>query len=418
VQTEILHNRNAIICTRRPRTKEERVPWMFHLMAVSNSNTIENSSEASQQTSYETDRAKFIGRGRSAANPIVFDSPENAKAADSLLGQVSNQISDQLFGRPLIKPGIKSGIKTAQASFQSLSNTDGSVLDPIVAIRCTVHLSADQSSTVQIISGVANSREAALALIEKYGDRHFVERAFEMAWFQSQEVLRMLNASESDAQVYGRLASSVIYCNALRRAAPNVISRNQLGQSGLWRFGVSGDLPIVLIRIGDINRLNLVKQLLQAHTYWRMNGLAADLVIINEDFSGYRADLQDQIVGLINAGPEAQTLDKPGGVFIKRVEDLSEEARVLFQTVARIVFTDSNESLIEQVERRVSTERISDRASERLEPLLPAYVPRYSPPIKRALVFENGVGGFTPDGREYVITVTNDKKTHLGRKCA
>ena len=120
------------------------------------------------------------------------------------------------------------------------------MLDPIVAIRRTLGLAADETATVQIISGVADSREAALALLDKYCDRHFVERAFEMAWFQSQEVLRHLNASEADAQVYGRLAASVIYGNALRRAAPGIIARNQRTQSGLWRFGISGDLPIVL----------------------------------------------------------------------------------------------------------------------------------------------------------------------------
>ncbi len=200
-----------------------------------------------------------------------------------------------------------------------------------------------------------------MALLEKYCDRHFVERAFEMAWFQSQEVLRRLNATEADAQVYGRLAGSVIYATALRRAAPSVIARNQLGQSGLWRFAVSGDLPIVLVRIGDLNRIDLVKQVLQAHAYWRMKGLTADLVILNEDFSGYRAVLQDQIMGLINAGPEAQIIDKPGGVFVRRAEELSEEDRVLFQTVARVVLTDSAETLVEQVERRVPAERVPDR---------------------------------------------------------
>ncbi len=240
------------------------------------------------------------------------------------------------------------------------------MLDPVVAIRRTISLSADESATVQIISGVADTREAALALLEKYCDRHFVERAFEMAWFQSQEVLRHLNATEADAQVYGRLASSVIYGNALRRAAPSVIARNQLGQSGLWRFAVSGDLPIVLIRIGDLNRIDLVKQVLQAHAYWRMKGLAADLVIVNEDFSGYRAVLHDQIMGLINAGPEAQIIDKPGGVFVRRAEELSEEDRVLFQTVARVVLTDSAETLVEQVERRVPAERVPAR----LQPVL------------------------------------------------
>jgi cyclic beta-1,2-glucan synthetase len=288
-----------------------------------------------------------------------------------------------------------------------LSNTQGSVLDPIVAIRRTISLSPDESATVNIITGFADTRESALALIEKYCDRHFVERAFELAWSQSQEVLRRLNATEADAQVYGRLASSVIYATALRRAAPSVIARNRLGQPGLWRFAVSGDLPIVLIRIGDLNRIDLVKQLLQAHAYWRIKGLTADLVIVNEDFSGYRAVLQDQIIGLINTGPEAQILDKPGGVFLRRADELSEEDRVLFQTVARVVLTDSAETLVEQVDRRMPAERLPDLLeslpSPADEPIHPLSV--------RERTFCNGLGGFTPDGREYVVTLEPGQST-------
>ncbi|MHB8919777.1 MAG: GH36-type glycosyl hydrolase domain-containing protein [Halothiobacillus sp.] len=360
VQTEILPDRQAILCTRRRRTPGEQVPWMFHLLAALGA--------TADEPSYETDRAKFIGRGRTAANPAVLDSGVNPS---------------------------------------TLSNTDGSVLDPIVAIRRTITLSPDQSVSVQIISGVADTREAALALLEKYGDRHFVERAFEMAWFQSHEVLRHLNATEADAQVYGRLASSVIYANALRRAAPGIIARNRLGQYGLWRFAISGDLPIVLVRISDLTRIDLVKQVLQAHAYWRMKGLAADLVIVNEDFSGYRAILQDQIIGLINAGPEAQIIDKPGGVFVLRDEELSEDERVLLQTVARVVLIDSAETLVEQVERRVSAERVSDR----LEPLLQLASERVYPLPAHERIFCNGLGGFTPDGHEYVITLEPGQST-------
>ncbi len=402
VQTEILYQLNAIVCTRRPRTKEERVPWMFHLIAIAENDR--NDQAQLLTTSFETDRAKFIGRGRSIANPIILDRIEPTlkpvlKSSTNLIEQVSGHLSNQLFGKASTTPA------------SALSNSQGSVLDPIVSIRRVINLAPDQTKSVQIISGMASTREAAIALIEKYCDRNFVERAFEMAWFQSQEVLRMLNATEADAQVYGRLASSLIFCNALRRAPAGVITRNQVGQSGLWRFGVSGDLPIVLIRIGDISRLDLVKQVLQAHTYWRMNGLIADLVIINEDFSGYRADLQDQIVGLINAGPEAQLIDKPGGVFIRRVDDLSEEARVLFQTVARVIFVDTAyvdgaQSLIDQVERRVDKNRLLERESEKFEPTLAAHKQISAPLIKRELIFNNGIGGFTLDGREYIITLS------------
>jgi len=368
VQTEILHDRQAILCTRRPRTPGEQVSWMFHLLAAPGA--------VAGEPSYETDRAKFIGRGRTAANPLVLDSSDSRSER--------TRLSD--------KP---------------LSNTEGSVIDPIVAIRRTITLLPDESATVQIISGVADTREAALTVLDKYCDRHFVERAFEMAWFQSQEVLRHLNASEADAQVYGRLASSVVYGNALRRAAPSVIARNQLGQSGLWRFAVSGDLPIVLIRIGSLDRIELVKQTLQAHAYWRMKGLAADLIILNEDFSGYRAVLHDQIMGLINAGPEAQILDKPGGVFLRRAEELSEEDRVLFQTVARVVLSDSAETLAEQVQRRAPAERLPSRLAVELKPA----VEPVHPLAVRERIFCNGLGGFTPDGREYVVTLEPGQNT-------
>ncbi len=376
VQTEILPDRQAILCTRRRRTPGEQVPWMFHLLAAPGA--------VAGEPSYETDRAKFIGRGRTAANPVVLDSSDSP-----------SQLSEGLSRR--------------------LSNAEGSVLDPIVAIRRTIILLPDESATVQIISGVADTREAALALLDKYCDRHFVERAFEMAWFQSQEVLRHLNATEANAQVFGRLATSVIYGNALRRAKPSVIARNRLGQSGLWRFAVSGDLPIVLIRIGDRSRIDLVKQALQAHAYWRMKGLSADLVIVNEDFSGYRAVLQDQIIGLINAGPEAQVINRPGGVFVRRAEELSEEDRVLFQTVARVVLTDTAETLAEQVQRRGPAERMSDR----LKPVLQAAAEPAAESIQalpaRERIFCNGLGGFTPDGREYIVTLEPGQSTPAPR---
>ncbi|MDQ7830484.1 MAG: glucoamylase family protein [Desulfovibrionaceae bacterium] len=359
VQTEILPERQAILCTRRRRTPDEPTPWMFHVLAAP--------GVSADEVSYETDRAAFVGRGRTAANPVAL----------SVGGQTA------------------------------LSNTQGSVLDPIVSIRRTITLSPDESATVQIITGVADTRQAALALIEKYCDRHFVARAFEMAWFHSQEVLRNLGATEADAQVYGRLANSVVYGNALRRVAPGVIARNQRGQSGLWHFAVSGDLPIILVRIGDIERIDMVRQALQAHAYWRIKGLASDLVILNEDFSGYRAVLQDQIVGLINTGPEAQLLDKPGGVFVRRAEELSEEDRVLFQTVARVVLTDGPETLVEQVERRTTGPRVSDR----LKPVLPPPPEPARELARRERIFCNGLGGFTPDGHEYVITLEPGQNT-------
>ena len=357
VQTEILRNSQAILCTRRPRAPGEKPPWMFHLMTTQGT--------PAGDASYETDRAKFIGRCRSVAHPAAFD-------------------------------------KVAP-----LSNTDGAVLDPIVAIRQGVVIESDTSANWHIISGMAETRAAALALIAKYRDPSIAARAFEMAWSHSQLVLRQVQATEAEAQLYAQLASSVIHANPLHRAGAGILTRNRLGQSGLWAFGISGDLPILLMRIADVHRIDLVKQVLQAHAYWREKGLEVDLVILNEDFSGYRQVLQDRILGLIAAGTEAHRVDKPGGIFLRRSEQLSEEDRVLLQTVARVILTDSAETLAEQVERRAPVERKIPRFIP-TRSMLPATT---SAPAPRERVFFNGLGGFTPDGREYVISLAPGQTT-------
>jgi cyclic beta-1,2-glucan synthetase len=352
VQTEILDSRQAILCTRRPRSHEEQPPWMLHLVAVVGAKTGE--------TSYETDRLKFIGRCRTTAAPEA-----------------------------LIRAG-------------KLSNSSGSVLDPIVAIRLELTLLPDETVSVDIVTGMANTRDSAVALIDKYRDRHLADRVFDMAWTHGQVVLRQLNASEADAQLFGRLASSVVYVSPALRAETATLKRNRRGQSGLWGYGISGDLPIVLLRIGNAENIHLVQQLVQAHAYWRLKGLGVDLVIWNEGPEGYRQDLQDLIVGLVSAGTEARTVDHPGGIFIRRSEQMSEEDRVLLQTVARAIIDDREGSLAKQLERRFT----HDLKVPELVPKPHRFDTNSTPePPRSDLVFENGLGGFTADGREYVIRI-------------
>ena len=357
VQTEILADRSAILCTRRPRSAEEQPPWLVHLLTTQGT--------PAGKASYETDRARFIGRGRTVVRPAAFDE---------------------------VAP---------------LANGAGPVLDPIVAIRQGAVIQPDTSANFHVITGIAATREAALALIDRYRDPSSAARAFEMAWSHNQVVLRQLQATDAEMQVYEELAASVIHANALRRAGAGLLSRNRLGQSGLWGFGISGDLPIVLMRISDVNRIDVVREILKAHASWRAKGLDVDLVILNEDFSGYRQVLSDRIMGLIAAGPDAHRLDKPGGIFVRRSEQLSEEDRVLLQTVARAIVTDSAETLAEQVERRPPIER----RIPRFEPTRTPLTEEAPEPPARELAFFNGLGGFTPDGREYVITLAPGQAT-------
>ncbi|MEQ1517414.1 MAG: glucoamylase family protein, partial [Usitatibacteraceae bacterium] len=370
VQTEIVTERQAILCTRRPRSVDEQVPWMFHLLAVH--------GVKSRDVSYETDRMKFIGRGRTVAAP----------------GTISNDAP--------------------------LSGSQGSVLDPIVAIRCRITLEPEQYATIDIVTGVGTSRDAVLGLVEKYQDRRLADRVFELAWTHSQVVLRQINATEADAQLYSQLANSVIYANASLRAHPSVLLKNRRPQSGLWGYAISGDLPIVLLQIGDAANIDLVRRLVQAHAYWRMKGLAVDLVIWNEDRGGYRQALQEQIVGLIAAGIGAQAIERPGGIFVRSAEHLSEEDRILFESVARAIISDKRGPLAAQIVRRGAGElrtshlnlpRFKPIRAQRTELAIAHAASETDDGHSAELLFFNGLGGFAPDGREYIITTTRGRRT-------
>jgi cellobiose phosphorylase len=373
VQTELVRSRQAIFCTRRPRSAQERPPWMVHLMTVQ--------GEVCGEISFETDRAKFVGRGRTLAWPAAMDGE----------GQ--------------------------------LSDSEGSVLDPVVSIRRIIRIQPNEMARIDLVTGVAETREAATALSDRYYDPRLADRVFDLAWTHSNAELHHLNVVEAEAQMYSRLAGSMIYATARYRSSSSILARNRRGQSGLWGYGISGDLPIVLIRIRDREKLDLVRQAVQAHAYWRMKGLKSDLVIWNEDDSVYRQELHNTIMGLVAASSEAVMEDKPGGVFLRRVEQIPEEDRVLLQAVARVVLVDDAGTMSEQVERRrrvkapTSALKWVERRGQAPAPIAVLRSARRQTAISQQdtpyydLAFFNGVGGFTRDGREYIMLLRPGENT-------
>ncbi len=340
---------------------------MFHLMAVHGVETGE--------VFYETDRVRFIGRGNTVTNPQAM----TGSAASGKIGPAA------------------------------LAGSEGAVLDPIVAIRYRMTLDPERSATINIVTGIGETWDICMGLVEKYQDRHLADRVFDLAWTHGQVLLRQINATEADAQLYAGLAGSVIYANPSLRADPGVITMNRRGQSGLWGYSISGDLPIVLLQIAEAANIDLVRQLVQAHAYWRLKGLAVDLVIWNEDHAGYRQVLQEQIMGLIAAGVEANVAERPGGIFVRPVDQIPAEDRILLQTVARAVISDGLGPLADQITRRgigaVMARRLAPTRSHRAEAATAVATARSD------LLFFNGFGGFTPDGREYIITTAPGQVT-------
>ncbi|MHB2016953.1 MAG: GH36-type glycosyl hydrolase domain-containing protein [Candidatus Xenobia bacterium] len=357
VQTEIDAERQRIICTRRPRSAEERPPWMMHLVSGHDLHA--------DAVSFETDRMRFIGRGRSLGAP-----------------------------RALLDPS-------------PLSHAQGPVLDPIVSIRKVLTMEPGETVRVDFVTGAAATREELVLLMDKYHDPRLADRVFDLAWTHGQILLQQLQCSEAEAQMYGRLAGSIVYASALRRSPASELIRNHRHQSDLWRYGISGDLPLLLVRIRHRQGLELVQQAVQAHAWWRMKGLEVDLVIWHEDASIYLETVQDSLMDLLSSGPGASLLDRRGGIFLRRGKQISQEDRWLLKSVARAVLLDEAGTFAEQVDRR-----------HLLAPLPPPHRPSRRdaalPKVDRLpgeLALFNGIGGFTQDGREYVMTLSADDST-------
>ena len=370
MQTEFAPEVGALVATRRPRSRDERQVWAAHVAAIE-----EQTGEVIQ---YETDRARFLGRGRSVRSPVsVID------------------------GHPL-------------------SNTVGAVLDPIFSLRCRVSLAPGATVHVIYSTVVAESREDVLDLADKYREAATFERAATLAWTQAQVQLHHLGVEADEAHLFQRLANRILFSDPTLRPSATLLARNERGAPGLWPYGISGDLPIVLVRIDEAEDIDIVRQLLRAHEYWRLKLLDVDLVIINEHGASYGQDLQDALAAAVRTSQSALVDERHaahGGVHILRGEQLSAEDRTLLQAAARAVLLSRRGTLADQVIRLERPARMVPSA-----PLVPGERPErpdaagLSRPEaaglpRPGLEFFNGLGGFADGGREYVVVLGPGQST-------
>ena len=360
VETEYLADLGAILATRRRRSPTEEEVWAAHLVIVD--------GEAVGKPEVETDRARFLGRGHDNHRPIAV-----------------------VDGRPL-------------------SNTVGTVLDPVFALRCRVRVAPGAIVRIAFWTVVAESRAAVLDLVDKHRDATAFERAGTLAWTQAQVQLHHLGIDPGEAGLFQRLAGHLLHAGPALRPSSDTIRRGAGAQPGLWPMSISGDLPIALLRIADVEHLDLARQLLQAHEYWRMKQLAVDLVILNERASSYVQDLQNALETLVRAsqsgGPDSVERRR-GRVFVLRADLLTPETRALLASVARVVLVGRRGSLADQLDR-VPEPKEAERITRKRA--VPSAEPRIAP-LPPGLEFFNGLGGFADEGREYVTILGPGQST-------
>ena len=349
VQTEFVAERGALLATRRPRDPGPTQPWMVHFNALD--------GEAIGGLQFETDRARFIGRGHDLRNAATI-----------------------MEARPL-------------------SNSVGTVLDPVLALRRRVRIDPGETIHAAFWTGVGASRAQALSLVDKLGSEAAFQRTKTLSWARTEVQLRGLNIGAQDAELFQELAERILYSDASLRAPRELLDRNQLGQSALWTHGVSGDLPIVLASIDTEGDIEPVKQLMRAQMYWQAQGLAADLVILNIAAPAAATQLQAALEALIQNGK--------GKARALRADALPAEQRDFLRVAARVVLTCGSKSLRAQLARPQEPPGAARLRRENSAEDQRTHAPHLVP----ALEYFNGLGGFDSAGREYVVVLDDGQWT-------
>ncbi len=354
VQTEFDADSGTLLATRRSREPAERPLWMFHVSVVE--------GEALGMLQFETDRARFLGRGRNLRNALCI-----------------------VDARPL-------------------SDTAGTVLDPVVALRRRVRILPGATARVAFWSGVAASRAQALAIAAKYRDGASFERIERSAADRARVTLASLAIEAGEARLFQRIAGAILRPTAALRAPRELLARNRSGPPALWAQGISGDLPIVLVRIEREDDIGLVRQCLRAHEYWRSKHLSSDLVFVNAaaDPAPLRTSLE---AAIREAPPRARGADGGvrGGVFTLEDAALDADARDALGAAARALFSGRDGALSDQLSRWQEPGRTPRPTPGSRGGGARSAVPRDLP----SLDFFNGMGGFDVAAREY-ITVLKD----------
>jgi cyclic beta-1,2-glucan synthetase len=343
IQTEAMPEMNALLAWRRLRSPGEKPVWVAQLVT--------ESPGSEQPFAYETDRARVLGRGQTWRNPAM-----------------------------------------------STEQTQGYVLDPVFTIRRRYSIEPREQRQVTFVTIAAGSRDELLRLIAKYRDPDVCHRTFELSWSHAQLEYRYLGIQSDAAFRFAELASHILYPNNALRAPAERLRRNLLGQSRLWAYGISGDLPLIAVFAADWQGLDLVREVLIAHTYWRLKGLKVDLVVLNREPASYDQPLHQQLLRLAEAHSLLTGMDRPGAVFVRKVDQIPEEDLNLIQCVAQAVLGIVRGPLNRQL--------AVPSAGALYPPLLPLRHVEEQPSAPLPflnLPYFNGLGGFTPDAREYAI---------------
>lgn len=366
IESEFIPELNLLISTRRLRSNTETPVFLGHMLVHPKKGLLNDR----QPIRHETDRLNFIGRGRSFRSPAALFSDEY------------------------------------------LTGSIGNTQDPIFALGQEIMLGPLESEEIAFLTLFADSREALITLASQFSSWLLIERSFQQANLAAQSWLGRQNFDSLKFKNALQVLSALLYPFNEVRALPELLTANRLGQSGLWRFGISGDYPVLLIKLEDPQQTDLVREALQVFEYLRSRRFLLDVVIINYQQTNYGAELNRKLHRVISQMKCEQWLNKRGGIFILYADQIHTEELVLLQTTARFVLSGQRGTLNEQMPEHPKTVyhlpqfTASLPEKEALARKKPDPLPALAP-----LHFNNGTGGFSANGKEYIIDLAGDRTT-------
>ncbi|NML75726.1 protein ndvB [Rhizobium sp. S-51] len=370
IRTEFGRRRDVIRAERNKRSPGDADMCVAHLV-------VDNAGPG-RPTEFETDRRRFLGRGRSLAEAAAFD------------------------------PGA------------TLSGTDGFTLDPILSLRRLVRVPSGKKVSVIFWTIAAPNREKIDQAIERYRHPDAFSHELIHAWTRAQVELRHIGITSQQAAAFQHLGRYLVYPDTHLRVDPATVRSGLTTQSALWPLAISGDYPIFALRINDDMDTDIAREAMSALEYLRRRGVVADLAIVNERATSYAQDMQhalDQMAENLRHRLPDGSGGKPH-VFVVRHDLMEDSASQALLAAARVVLHARNGKVVDQINRTVSlfaTPRTPDGSEAEwpgLLPAIPAAPSAISPAIGGTdLDFWNGFGGFAKDGKEYVVRLAGHQAT-------
>ncbi|MGZ8346996.1 MAG: GH36-type glycosyl hydrolase domain-containing protein, partial [Allosphingosinicella sp.] len=338
----------GLLFTRRPRGSDETPPVLLHVL-IGNDGPVEG-------LRYECDRRAFIGRSGDLRRPA---------GAGGALG-----------------------------------NGSGATLDCVMALQLSVEIQPFEQRELCFVTVAAASRETAIEVAERYATLPAIDWTLGDAVSASAHAIDRLRLDPDRLPPLLALASLLIHPHPALHGNIARARANRLGQANLWGLAISGDHPILLLRASSGSD-RLLAELVGAHQYWRRQGLDVDLVILQTGGSAYVEPIRDDIVERLRDLGISEMLGRSGGIHLVFADQIGRQQVRLLEAVARVVLDGADGALEDQLAVVLET-----------PPELPAFAPSLgatqdgvTAALDRpaGLLFDNGIGGFSPDGREYVI---------------